>query len=51
MTDNLKTEMKSILSYLDLLLEDLPETKIKEFAQSEYFVRYQRLLKELGLGA
>ena len=51
MAEDLKSEMKSILSYLDLLLEDLPETKIKEFAQSEYFVRYQRLLKELGLGA
>ena len=51
LSEDLKSEIKSILSYFDQLLEDLPEAKIKEFAQSEYFVRYQRLFKELGLGA
>jgi pilus assembly protein FimV len=51
LAEDLKSEIKSILSYFDQLLEDLPEAKIKEFAQSEYFVRYQRLFKELGLGA
>ena len=51
LSDDLKSEIKSILSYFDQLLEDLPEAKIKEFAQSEYFVRYQRLFKELGLEA
>jgi pilus assembly protein FimV len=51
LNEDLRSEIKSILSYFDQLLEDLPEAKIKEFAQSEYFVRYQRLFKELGLGA
>jgi len=51
LSDDLKTEIKSVLSYFDQLLEALPEEKIKEFAQSEYFVRYKRLFEELGLGA
>jgi pilus assembly protein FimV len=51
LTEDLRSEIKSVLSYFDQLLEALPEDKIKEFAQSEYFVRYQRLFKELGLGA
>ncbi|UCF98787.1 MAG: hypothetical protein JSV89_04435 [Spirochaetaceae bacterium] len=49
--DDLKSEIKSVLSYFDQLLEALPEDKIREFAQSEYFVRYKRLFEELGLGA
>jgi len=40
-----------VLSYLDQLLEALPEDKIKQFAQSEYFGVYKRLFEELGLGA
>jgi len=51
LAEDLRSEIKSVLSYFDQLLEALPEDKIKEFAQSEYFVRYQRLFKELGLGA
>ena len=48
-SDDLKTEIKSVLSYMDQLLENLPETKIAEFAQSEQFDTYKKLFKELGL--
>jgi pilus assembly protein FimV len=51
LNEDLKSEIKSILSYFNQLLEDLPEAKIKEFAQSEYFIRYKRLFEELGLEA
>jgi len=46
---DLKTEIKSVLSYMDQLLENLPEEKIAEFAQSEQFETYKKLFKELGL--
>jgi len=49
LSEDLKSEIKSILTYFNQLLVDLPEAKITEFAQSEYFVRYQRLFEELGL--
>jgi len=45
----LKTELKNVLSYMDHLLESLPEDKIEEFAQSEYFDKYKKIFKELGL--
>jgi hypothetical protein len=45
----LKTELRNILSYMDQLLESLPEDKIEEFAKSEYFDSYKKLFKELGL--
>jgi hypothetical protein len=45
----LKTELRSILSYMDQLLESLPEEKIEEFAKSEYFASYRKLFKDLGL--
>ena len=48
-SDDLKTEIKSVLSYMDQLLENLPENKIAEFAQSEQFDTYKKLFKELGL--
>jgi len=47
--DDLKTEIKSILKYMDQLLEALPEDKIEEFARSEYFEVYKKLFDELGL--
>jgi pilus assembly protein FimV len=47
--DRLKTEIRSVLSYLDKLLDSLPEEKIEEFARSEYFDTYKRLFEELGL--
>jgi len=37
------------LSYLDKLLDSLPEDKIEEFANSEYFDTYKKLFEELGL--
>lgn len=46
---NLKQEIKSVLSYMDQLLENLPEDKITEFAQSEQFEAYKKLFKDLGL--
>ncbi|TVQ21412.1 MAG: hypothetical protein EA382_13655, partial [Spirochaetaceae bacterium] len=47
--ENLKGELRSVLSYMDQLLESLPEDKIQEFANSEHFKVYQRLFEELGL--
>jgi hypothetical protein len=46
---NFRKELKQVLSYMDQLLESLPEEKIEEFAQSEYFDTYKKLFKELGL--
>ncbi len=46
---NLKTEVKAVLAYMDQLLESLPEDKIEEFAKSEYFDTYKKLFEELGL--
>jgi hypothetical protein len=45
----LRQELKTVLSYMDQLLESLPEEKIEEFAKSEYFDTYKKLFKELGL--
>ncbi|MDR3167287.1 MAG: hypothetical protein LBT93_05035, partial [Treponema sp.] len=46
---NLQEELKTVLSYMDQLLESLPEDKIEEFAKSAYFDTYKKLFKELGL--
>lgn len=46
---DMKQEIKSVLSYMDQLLESLPEDKITEFAQSEQFETYKKLFTELGL--
>jgi hypothetical protein len=43
-------ELRTVLSYMDHLLESLPEEKIEEFARSEYFDTYKKLFKELGIG-
>lgn len=48
--DSLKDEIKSVLSYMDTLLDALPEEKIQEFARSEHFEVYRKLFEELGLG-
>ena len=45
----IKTDLKNVLSYMDHLLESLPEDKIDEFAQSEYFDTYKKIFKELGM--
>jgi hypothetical protein len=46
---DLKDEIKSVLSYMDQLLESLPEEKIEEFARSEHFEVYKKLFEELGI--
>ena len=48
--DRLKAEIKSVLSYLDKLLDSLPEDKIEEFANSEYLRHLQKALRGTGLG-
>lgn len=48
--DNLKDELRTVLTYMDHLLEALPDEKIQEFASSEYFIRYKKLFEDLGLG-
>ena len=45
----MKDDLKDMLSYMDGLLESLPEEKIEEFAKSEYFDTYKKIFKELGL--
>lgn len=45
----IKDEVRSVLTYLDKLLEALPEEKIEEFANSEHYETYKRLFEELGL--
>jgi hypothetical protein len=45
----IKVELKNVLTYLDKLLESLPEEKIEEFAKSEYFDTYKKLFEELGI--
>ncbi|MDR1411381.1 MAG: hypothetical protein LBI91_04160 [Spirochaetaceae bacterium] len=47
--EKLREELKSVLSYMDQLLESLPEEKIEEFAKSEYFDTYKKLFEDLGL--
>jgi hypothetical protein len=44
-----RKELKSVLQYMDHLLESLPESKIEEFAQSEYYETYKKVFEELGL--
>ena len=46
---HLKQELKTVLTYMDQLLEALPDEKIEEFAKSEYYDTYKKLFKELGL--
>jgi len=46
---DLKKELKTVLTYMDQLLESLPDDKIEEFAKSEYYDTYKKLFKELGL--
>jgi ribosome-binding ATPase YchF (GTP1/OBG family) len=46
---HLKKELKTVLSYMDQLLEALPDNKIEEFARSSYYETYKKLFKDLGL--
>lgn len=47
--ENLRGELRSVLNYMDKLLDSLPEEKIQEFASSDHFKVYRRLFEELGL--
>ena len=47
---HLQDEIRTVLKYMDHLLEALPDEKIKEFASSDYFVMYKKLFEDLGLG-
>jgi hypothetical protein len=49
LNNSIREEVKTVLSYMDQLLESLPEDKIEEFARSEYFDTYKKLFEELGL--
>ncbi|MCX8013507.1 MAG: hypothetical protein N3A02_04350 [Rectinema sp.] len=42
-------DVRKLLQYLDRLLESLPEEKIEEFANSEYFELYRTVFEKLGL--
>ncbi|MBX7058191.1 MAG: hypothetical protein K1X75_08995 [Leptospirales bacterium] len=44
-----KEELRKMISYLDGLFDQLPETAIREFSHSEYFDLYKRIMDELGL--
>jgi pilus assembly protein FimV len=47
--ETLKNDLKSVLSYMDELLENLPDDKIKEFSRSNYWITYKKLFEELGI--
>ncbi len=47
--EDIRSDVKSVLLYMDQLLENLPEEKIMEFAKSEQFATYKKLFSELGL--
>ena len=44
-----REEVRSVLAYLDQLLDALPPEKVREFAQSKHFVTYKKLFREFGL--
>ncbi|MDR1363719.1 MAG: hypothetical protein LBJ35_06690 [Spirochaetaceae bacterium] len=48
-SQQLKKELQVVLSYMDRLLESLPDDKIEEFARSKQFDIYKKVFKELGL--
>ena len=48
-TSKIQDDIKSVLVYMDQLLENLPEEKIEEFAKSEHFDTYKKLFSELGI--
>ncbi len=42
-------DLKKLMKYLDTLLEKLPDDVIKEFAESEYYDLYNKILDKLGI--
>lgn len=49
LSKDIKNDVKSVLLYMDKLLESLPDEKIREFAASEQFETYKKLFDKLGL--
>jgi hypothetical protein len=49
LSDEQLEEARSVVRFLDKLLEDLPDDKVSEFAQSEFYQMYVRLLERLGI--
>ncbi len=47
---SLRDEMKEVMGVLDGLLGELPEEKIREFAKSNAFSAYEKILQRLGVG-
>ncbi|GAB6275856.1 MAG: hypothetical protein SAMD01599839_03960 [Rectinema sp.] len=48
-TLQLLDDIRKLLLYLDRLLESLPEDKIEEFANSEFFNLYRHVFEKLGI--
>ncbi|MDR2344370.1 MAG: hypothetical protein LBD86_07560 [Spirochaetaceae bacterium] len=44
-----RKDLQIVLSYMDKLLEALPDEKIEEFALSEQFDTYKKVFRDLGL--
>ena len=44
-----REEVRSVLAYLDQLLDALPPDKVREFAQSKHFTTYKKLFREFDL--
>ena len=49
--DDLKDEIRTVLKYMDHLLEALPDEKIQEFASSDYFVMYKNSSRTWAWGS
>ena len=47
--DSKKENMKKLLSYLDGMFEKLPEEVIRNFAESDYFDLYVKIMNDLGV--
>lgn len=44
-----REDLRKVISYLDTLLGELPDTIIEDFARSEYFNLYQNVMNKLDL--
>jgi pilus assembly protein FimV len=47
--NTLLNDIAVILKFMDSLLEDLPEDKIRDFAKSKYFALYREVFKKLNI--
>ena len=45
-----KGDLKKMISYLDGLFEQLPDSTVEEFSRSEYYDLYKKIMSELGIG-